>query len=110
MAKQIILINGGKTRDQLTYQVAFWYPISSQAQTKTNGSIWTGATTAENTAIQNGSVLEEVEPFNFPGSTTLGTIKDTLSSRWVTRNSQIAGVGPNQYVGIFFDSSTFWSA
>lgn len=110
MAKQIIalskLTNGAE--DNLT--IAFWYVISAGAQQRTNGSVWTGASTAENTAIQAGTVLEEIESFQFPVGAAAATIKDVLNKHWTTRNAQLNGIGPSQYFGVFFDSVAGWSA
>lgn len=110
MAKQIIVL--GKTTNGATdnLSLVFWYAISSGALVRTNGSEWSGASTAENTAIQNGTVLEEQQAFSFPVGTATTTIKDVLNKAWALRNSQINGIGPAQYAGVFFDSSTGWSA
>jgi hypothetical protein len=108
--KQVIVIQQSTNGDQVCYQVANWYPISSGAQAQTAGSRWTGASTAENTAIQNGSVLEEVNQRCFPVAQDVTTIKATLQRFWAVRNGQIGGIGPAQFQGVFFDSVSGWSA
>jgi hypothetical protein len=108
--KQIIVLGLTQNGTQITVQAAFWYPISVGALAQTSGSKWTAASTAENTAIQNGSILEEVQSFSFPVGTTTATIKDVLNKAWTQRNTALGGVGPNQYNGIFFDSVSGWSA
>jgi hypothetical protein len=108
--KQIIVLpkqTSGAT-DVLT--VAFWYPISSGMQPQSSGSQWTGASAAENSAIQAGTVKEEVEAFSFPVNSAPATMKDVLNKRWAVRNGELNGIGPNQYFGIFFDSVSGWSA
>lgn len=110
MAKQIIALSKTTNGAQDTFMIAFWYAITSGAQTRTSGSQWSGASAAENTAIQNGTVMEEVTSFSFPVNAAAATIKDVLNKAWTTRNSEINGIGPNQFFGVFFDSSTGWSA
>jgi hypothetical protein len=95
--KQVIVIQQSTNGDQVCYQVANWYPISSGAQAQTAGSRWTGASTAENTAIQNGSVLEEVNQRCFPVAQDVTTIKATLQRFWAVRNGLIGGIGPAQF-------------
>lgn len=108
MAKQIIIVTSQRQASNIAYTIAFWYPITQSLSPQSSGSQWSKASTQENSAIQNGSVLEEIESFTFPLNIQLGTIKDTLSSRWVLRNGQIAGVGPGQWLDINYDNG--WSA
>lgn len=111
MAKEIIALSTTPNGSTIILQVAFWYSITSGAVSRpTLTSQWTGASTAENTAIQNGTVIEEVEVFSFPLNATATTIKDVLNKRWTVRNGELNGQGPNIYYGIFFDSVTGWSA
>jgi hypothetical protein len=110
MAKQIIVLGMSQSGTQEVIQAAFWYAITQGALTRTSGSVWTGATTAENTAIQSGAVLEEVQSFPFPVGTATITIKDVLNKAWAQRNTALGGIGPAQFNGVFFDSSTGWSA
>jgi hypothetical protein len=110
MAKQIVVLGKSTSGPYDNYQFAFWYPITSGALARTAGSVWPGASTSENTAIQNGSVLEEVESIQVPINTATATVKDLANKRWVTRNSEFNSIGPNQYNGVFFDSVSGWSA
>jgi hypothetical protein len=109
-AKQIIVLGQQQTGTQIVINVVFWYPITSGALAQTKGSLWVGASAAENTAIQNGTVLEESQSFDFPVGTTATTIKDVLNKAWTQRNTALGGVGPNMFNGIFFDSVSGWSA
>jgi hypothetical protein len=109
-AKQVVVQGVVQNGTQITVTAVFWYPITSGALARTAGSVWTGASAAENTAIQNGTVLEEVQTFAFPVGATTATIKDVLNKAWTQRNTAIGGVGPNLYNGIFFDSVSGWSA
>lgn len=109
-AKQVVVQGVQQNGTQITVTAVFWYPITSGALTRTAGSLWVGASAAENQAIQNGTVLEEVQAFPFPVGTTTAAIKDVLNKAWTQRNAAIGGVGPNQYNGIFLDSVNGWSA
>jgi|SRR6185437_736423 len=108
--KRIIVLQHTVSDTQQTITAAFWHAITSGAAPVTNNSAWGGASGTENTAIQNGSVLEEVHAFEFPVGVAVTTIKDVLLNAWQNRNTQLNGVGPNIYTGVFDDSATGWSA
>lgn len=110
MAKEIIVLTQNSNGTTQNVQVAFWFAITTGPRPQTGGSQWTGATTAENTAIQNGTVFEEVETFSFPVSTPVTAIKTIIQQYWTDRNAQIGGNGFNLWYGVFFDSVTGWSA
>jgi|SRR6185437_326340 len=110
MAKQIIALTKSTDGTTLSVTAAMWFPITAGAKPVTANSAWTGASAAENTAIQNGSVLEEVRTFSFSVGEAAATIKATMQQAWTARNGQLNGIGPNVYNGIFFDSATGWSA
>lgn len=110
MAKQIIVLGKSTNGPFDNYQFAFWYQITTGAKAQTGGSVWPGASAAENTAIQNGLVLEEVENITVPVNSATTTVKDLANKRWTTRNGEVNGIGPAQYNGVFFDSISGWSA
>ena len=108
-AKQVIVLQQSTNGAQTCYKVANWYAITTGMQAQTSGSAWSGASAAENTAIQNGSVLEEVQTTCFPVGQDVTSIKSVLLKNWAVRNSQINGIGPAQYQGVYYDSATGWS-
>jgi hypothetical protein len=110
MAKQIIVLGVSQNDTSQNISCVFWYAINSGLRTQTAGSLWIGASAAENQAIQSGAVLEESQSFSFPVGTLAATIKDVLNKAWTQRNSALGGIGPNTFNGIFFDSVTGWSA
>jgi hypothetical protein len=110
MAKQIVVLSQDSNGTEVSYTVALWFPITSGARVQTSGSVWTGASAAENSAIQAGTVKEETVGRSFPVGTTAAAIKSVLQQMWTERNAQINGIGPNVFYGIFFDSVTGWSA
>lgn len=108
--KKVICLGKSSNAGYDTYQFAMWYTITSGLAPRTAGSAFTGATTPENTAIQSGSVLEEIESYTVPTGIQPTTIKDIALCRWAVRQSQLNGVGPQQYFGVYDDSVTGWSA
>lgn len=103
MAKQIIVLTREVTSTDQTLTVAFWFQISSGMQTTTSNSVWTGATSTENAAIQAGTVKEELNSFTYPIGLAPGDIEADLLQRWTNRNNQIGGVGPAVYYGVYQD-------
>jgi hypothetical protein len=114
MAKQIIVLTQQTSESVVNYNVLFWFPVTSGIRTQTAGSSWVangtsaGASAAENTAIQNGTVLEEPHSFAFPVSTPVATIEATLQQAWANRNVQVNAIGQNKFYGFFWDGTT-WS-
>jgi hypothetical protein len=107
--KQMIVVHQSTNGSQVCYQIANWYVITTGQQAQNLGSTWTGASAAENTAIQNGSVLEEVSTTCFPVGQDVASIKAVLLKYWGVRNGEISGIGPAQFQGVFFDSVSGWS-
>lgn len=114
--KQIIVLSQQSDGFNVSYQVAFWFPVTLNPTPKSSGSVWSasgtsvGASAPENTAIQNGSIVEEVRGFGpYPVGTPTSALQAILQQYWVKRNAQIAGQGANQFYGTFFDGSV-WSA
>lgn len=113
-AKQIIVLTQQASESIVTYNVLFWLPVTSGIRTQTTGSSWVpngtsaGAAAAENTAIQNGTVLEEAHSYQFAVGTPAATIEATLQQYWANRNTQINGIGQNKFYGFFWDGVA-WS-
>lgn len=108
-AKRLIVIKQSTSGSNVCYTVANWYAITSGIQTQSLGSSWTGASAGETTAIQNGTILEEVNVTCFPVLQDVTSIKAVLVQQWTNRNAQIGGIGPAQYQGVYFDGTTGWS-
>lgn len=110
MSKQIIVLGVTTTPVIQNVQCVFWFPITSGKLVVTGVSVWAGASAAENSAIQSGSVVEEVSGFQFPVGFPTAEMKVFLQSYWTNRNTAINGVGPGLYNSVFWDSVTGWSA
>lgn len=113
--KEIIVLAQSSNGTTVIYNVLFWFPISTNPQTQSGGSSWTasgtstGATTAENAAIQAGTIKEESQPFSFPVGTPVSAIESILQQAWTKRNAEIGGIGGNQFYGSFWDGSVWGS-
>jgi hypothetical protein len=110
MAKKIIILGASISGVNINVNCVFWYPITSGALALASGSVWPGASTAENTAIQNGSVLEQQLTLSFPVGTPSASIEALLLLQWTNTNGQLGGKGPAQFAGVFNDSVSGWSA
>ena len=113
--KQIIVLDEQTNETEVTYRIAFWYPITLNPVPQSAGSVWAplgtsaGASTAENQAIQAGTIKEELRTFDFPVGTPVSAIEAVLQQGWAKRNAQINGQGANQFYGSFFDGAA-WGA
>lgn len=107
MANQIIVTGSTNSGIMLSLNLVFWYPISTGAKATSGVSAWSGASTAENTAIQNGSILEETTTFQFPNGLSAASIEAFLLQYWTNRNNQINGVGPGQYASFGYNGTSW---
>ena len=112
--KQIIVLSKTTTETEVTYSCLFWFPITTKPAPQTAGSAWapitgatTGASAAENTAIQNGTVKEEANEFTFPVGLAVGNIEAFLQQAWTNRNNELSGIGAYQFEGSYFDGTTW---
>lgn len=110
MAKQIIVMITEQSGIDLNVQVALWYPVTSGMKPGASASQWSGASAAENSAIQAGTVIEEIKWFWFPAGIDTTTIKNTVAKHYANKNGIQNGVGPNIWFGVYDDSATGWSA
>ena len=114
MAKQVIVKRISNDRQgNLLVNVLNWYAVTAQAAVPGPGqSQWSGASVAENSAISNGTVIEEAIQYSYAATTTEPTIKADLLARWGVRQTAItSAVNPNSFYGIYYDpSASGWSA
>lgn len=112
--KRIIVLTSSSNGVELNVSGVMWFVITTGARPQTSGSLWiasgtsSGASTAENTAIQNGTIYEEVFSRSFPVGTATATIQSALIQAWIDRNAQINGNGANVFYGVAYDG-TSWS-
>jgi hypothetical protein len=112
MSKQIIVMGVGISNGLwVPSDCLFWFPITSGKQPQTAGSAWTGASAAENAAIQSGAVLEERTTIQLPYNNDATANETSLLQYWTNRNAQINGRGPAQAQGTYYDpASGGWTA
>ena len=74
-------------------------------------SAWSGASTAENTALAAGQVIEEAHSVSFPSTITKAAAETELANEFTARQTQITNqLNPNLFFGVFLDSITGWSS
>ena len=85
-----------------------WLPTAFPVPT-TASSLWTGASTAENAAIQAGYLIELVKTDDFPVTAAKAQIEGYLQLEFTAALAVLnASAGPGAYYGIYFDGSG-WS-
>lgn len=114
MAKEVVVLRtflGPGGDRNVNFLLWLSVPAGSEIPIPGGTSDWAGASAAENTAIANGQILEEVYSTQYPQTMTVAQIKADLVSRYNARQAQVtARPNPNQFYGVFFDSVSGWSA
>ena len=111
--KQIIILDRLDLPSDNSFRYALWaaVPVSRQSfyANATAVSAWSGASTAENTAIQAGQIVEKVDHFSAPAGTTIAQIQAILIAAWNVWQNHITNENPWSRYGTFFDGTT-WTA
>jgi hypothetical protein len=113
MAKQVIILNtsagvGGMTN----VQYAMWLVPSGSNLVPLPGfaSSFAGASTAEISALQAGTTIEQINTAQYPSSFTLATIEADLQTKYTTAQTVLtSGTNPIQWYGTFYDG-TAWNS
>jgi hypothetical protein len=114
MAKQVIILRverGPGGDNNVNYLM--WLAVAASRETPITGAVsaWAGASTAENTAIAAGQVIEEPYSSQYPTSMTKAQVQAALLAQFNARQAVItARPNPNLFFGVFFDSVSGWSA
>jgi hypothetical protein len=99
---------GGNT---LSYNVAFWADVPAARQSYYANaaavSAWKDALPADTTALQNGSVVEQVMPHQLPPGTTLAQIEAYLQTQWQNYQTQITNFNPWIHYGSTWDGTSW---
>src|SRR5215831_18142536 len=94
-----------------TFRVALWMdvPLARQVRYAVAGakSIWTNATTADNTAIASGAVVEKVVTQRVPGGASLPQREQFLQDLWTSYQNQINSYNPWQRSDSTWDGTTW---
>ena len=91
---------------------AFWADVPVERQRfyadASKVSVWKGATAADNTALQNGSVTERVHYLDIDPSTTNADKRLALRRDWVAFQAWVDNYNPWSVYGTTYD--TAWTA
>jgi hypothetical protein len=112
MAKQIIVLEVSAPQGgQLGVNYLFWFPVTvGQESPRPAVSGWAGASTAENSDLQAGRVIEEFYSDNFPNTFTSAQIKAALVAQYNARKAYLLTLpARGAFYGLNFDG-TVWSA
>jgi len=109
MANQIIILGSNINSVFTTVNMVFWYPITTGAAAISGISAWPKASTAENAAIQAGTILEEQQTFQFPTGFTTAQMEEYCLQYWTNRNAQLGGQGPGMFANTGYNG-TAWVA
>jgi hypothetical protein len=98
--------------DPNTYRAALWadVPASRQqfyTQPTTYVSAWSGATAADNTNLQNGSMVEIVILERVPPGTTITQVETNLQAAWTDYQNNITNYNPWAHYGSTWDGTTW---
>jgi hypothetical protein len=94
-----------------SYNVVFWADVSAARQSfyanTAATSAWAGATATDIQALQNGSVVETVQPHQMPSGTTLAQIEAYLQGQWQNYQTKITNYNPWIHYGSTWDGTTW---
>ncbi len=116
-SKRIIILEN-QTQTQLgneapkIFRAAFWadVPAARQAfymKTATPFSAWPGASAAELTAIQTGTVTERVLTVPIAFNVNLASAQTALQAIWTDYQAEITAANPWNRYGSFWDGTTW---
>lgn len=111
MARQIIILetnpaDGG----QKTVRCVFWFAIAAGSRIPLPSFVseFKTPTTEEATALQDGSVVEEVHTYHYPNSYNATSIRAALAAAWTDRKAwRDAQPNTGQFYGSSWDGTTW---
>lgn len=113
MARKIIILDRTDIPSDLNFNVAFWadVPVARQSfyANPTATSQVKNATAGELSAIQGGTIKEQVKKFNFPANTPIATIQAALIAEFNTFQTYINSYNPWVRYGTYWDGTSWTS-
>lgn len=109
--REIIILNNIKTANgDNDFRYVFWLSVPTYLQVaSTVVSQVPGITTAEQTALNNGSVREVAGEKQYPAAWTASQIGADLVTSFNTAQTNLNNVAPTKnYTGTYYDSVTGW--
>lgn len=115
MAKQIVVLETNPADGGfINIRCCFWFPVTvGQELPRPDlvASAWKAAAPGDLSALQAGTILEEVNSYRYPSSFTAANIKTELVAAYNARKAYLLSIPfQGQYYGVFFDSVAGWSA
>ena len=112
----LIILDRPEPDNPNVYRYVLWADVPAARQPfyavlagPTFASAWKDAIAADNTALQNGSVVEKVDTIQVPSHATLGQIRVFLQDKWAEYQAAITASNPWQRYGTTWDGTT-WTA
>jgi hypothetical protein len=97
-----------------TYILWFPVPVGKELPQPQFRSAWPDINSKDPalvTALQQGTMIEEVYGTTLPASLTSAQLQVVLQAAWSSRSAYLAGVPPaGSYYGFFFDGTTWTKA
>lgn len=111
MAKKIIVLE--KLDNDLSFKCAFWATVPAARIALYANAIassqYKNASAPEIAALQDGSIVEKVETFNYAPGTALSVIQSDVIAKFNDFQSYITNFNPFVQYGRFWDGSS-WTA
>jgi|SRR5215472_5169653 len=99
------------TQESGDLTVALWADVPAARQqfyaNPNAKSAWVGATTTDNTNLQNGSVVEQVTTQRVPAGAGIGQIENFLQNLWQNYQNSINTANPWLHYGSTWDGTTW---
>lgn len=111
---RIIALDKSLDAGRTAWRLVFWYDVPAARQvfyTRSAGTVsqWIGAIPADNTALQDGSVYEEVVVYSPDGTQATGAIETGAAAMWTARNAAFQANNPWANYGSTWDTSGVWT-
>jgi hypothetical protein len=113
MPRLRVIILAQTPDDPNTYQAALWADVPAARQSyyaKQNSayvSAWSGATAADNTNIQNGSMVEQVVLNRLPSGSTAIAMQQALQNAWTAFQNSVTNNNYWYRYGSTWDGTTW---
>ena len=111
MPRLNVIFLASEPDDPNTWQAALWADVPVARQNfyanPNAKSAWSGATTADNTNLQNGSVVEQVITQRVPPGTSITQVETFLQNQWQTFQNNITNNNPWVHYGSTWDGTTW---
>ena len=109
---RIIALTKALDAGRTSWTLAFWYNVAASRQKffvrpSTYVSAWVDATAADNTALQNGQVFEELVQYQPDGSQGTAAIETGAAALWTIREAAFQASNPWANYGTTFDGTTW---